>query len=243
MNLFLVITLLFFAGSVMGWILEFFFRHFVSPDKKWINPGFLTGPYLPIYGFGICALFILSSIEKYLPFYGSVYGKIILFIIMALFMTVIEYIAGIIFIIGMKTKLWDYSNEKFNIQGIICPKFSVYWGILGILYYYVLHPAFSALIRWYNANLAFSFITGILFGVFVIDVIYSFNIIAKIRTFAMENNILVRYEELKVNIRNAAINQRKKRRFVFAFHPETPLREHLAKYLEHLESKHIGKNK
>ena len=23
---------------------------------KWVNPGFLIGPYLPIYGFGLCGL-------------------------------------------------------------------------------------------------------------------------------------------------------------------------------------------
>ena len=28
-----------------------FFRRFFS-IRKWINPGFLNGPYLPMYGFG-----------------------------------------------------------------------------------------------------------------------------------------------------------------------------------------------
>lgn len=243
MNTILIFILLFFAGSVMGWILEFFFRHFASPDRKWMNPGFLTGPYLPIYGFGICTLFTLANFEAYLPFYGTVGNKIILFVLMTLAMTIIEYIAGVIFIHGLKTKLWDYSTERFNFQGIICFKFSLYWGLLGIFYYYVLHPAFSALINWYNANLTFSFIVGIFFGVFFIDVAYSFNLIGKIRSFAAENNILVRYEELKMNIRNTAANQMKKRRFVFAFHPETPIREHLAKYLDFLESKRPHKDK
>ncbi|MBR0031622.1 MAG: hypothetical protein IJP61_04990, partial [Treponema sp.] len=49
----LVLTFLFFAGSIIGWGIELFWRRFFSknnPEKKWINPGFLTGPYLPLYG-------------------------------------------------------------------------------------------------------------------------------------------------------------------------------------------------
>ena len=65
MNLFLTLAFLFFIGSVLGWVLELFFRKFFSgsnPEHKWINPGFCTGPYLPIYGFGLCALYLLARI-------------------------------------------------------------------------------------------------------------------------------------------------------------------------------------
>lgn len=237
MNLFLVLTLLFFTGSIIGWVLELFFRHYVLKDKKWINPGFLAGPYLPIYGFGICVLFLLALLEPHLPFYGGVAGKIILFLTMALMMTVIEYIAGEIFIIGLKTKLWDYSNERFNIKGIVCLKYSVCWGILGIFYYYVLHPAFSALIKWYSVNLTFSFVLGMLFGIFVIDAVFSFNLVAKIRSFAVENDILVRYEELKLHIRKASAKPRRFKGFVFALHSDITLKEQLIKYRELLNAK------
>ena len=52
MNFFLILAFLFFVGSSIGWVIELFFRRFFSA-KKWINPGFLVGPYLPIYGFGV----------------------------------------------------------------------------------------------------------------------------------------------------------------------------------------------
>ena len=52
-------------------------------------------------------------------------------------MTAIEYIAGIIALKGFHVVLWDYSNEWGNIQGIICPKFSLFWGLLGVAYYYL----------------------------------------------------------------------------------------------------------
>ena len=66
MSLFLVLTFLFFVGSVAGWVLELFYRRFFSrnnPERKWINPGFLTGPYLPLYGFSLVILFSLSHIN------------------------------------------------------------------------------------------------------------------------------------------------------------------------------------
>ena len=62
MKFFLSLAFLFFIGSTLGWALELFFRRFIS-SKKWINPGFLTGPYLPIYGFGLCALYLISKVD------------------------------------------------------------------------------------------------------------------------------------------------------------------------------------
>ena len=65
MNLFLTLAYLFFIGSVLGWVLELFYRRFISganPERKWINPGFCVGPYVPLYGFGLCILFVLAYI-------------------------------------------------------------------------------------------------------------------------------------------------------------------------------------
>ena len=64
MSLFLTLADLFFIGSVFGWVLELLFRKFFSgtnPEHRWINPGFCVGPYLPLYGTGLCALYLLAS--------------------------------------------------------------------------------------------------------------------------------------------------------------------------------------
>lgn len=56
MNLFLELSFIFFMGSMAGWVLEVLFRRFFSkanPERKWINPGFCTGPYVPLYGLGL----------------------------------------------------------------------------------------------------------------------------------------------------------------------------------------------
>ena len=153
---------LFFIGCTAGWIMEVLFRRFnkQNVDRKWINPGFLTGPYLPLYGFGLCILYLLAGLEKYNLIANPIWNKVVLFIAMAFCMTLIEYIAGVIFIVGMKVKLWDYSKEKFNYKGIICLRFSIIWAILGALYYFCIHPYIINALDWFSKNLEFSFTSG-----------------------------------------------------------------------------------
>ena len=133
MNLFLVLAFLFFVGSVSGWVLELIFRRFFSdanPERKWINPGFCTGPYLPLYGCGLCILFLIASLEQYHLFPSLFWNKAILFLFAAAAMTAIEYLAGILCLKIAKVRLWDYSDEWKNVDGIICPKFSLFWALL-----------------------------------------------------------------------------------------------------------------
>ena len=59
MNLFLTLAFLFCIGSVLGWGLEVIFRRFFSAHH-WVNPGFLVGPYLPLYGSSLCVLYLLA---------------------------------------------------------------------------------------------------------------------------------------------------------------------------------------
>ena len=228
---------LFFFGCTAGWIMEVLFRRFnkQNVDRKWINPGFLTGPYLPLYGFGLCILYLLAGLEKYNLIANPIWNKVVLFIAMAFCMTLIEYIAGVIFIVGMKVKLWDYSKEKFNYKGIICLRFSIIWAILGALYYFCIHPYIINALDWFSKNLEFSFILGTFFFFFFVDVCYSFNVVSKIRKFAKENNVLIKYEELKHHIRKSAEDAKEKYRFLFAFSTREPLKEDLKKYIEKLK--------
>ena len=67
MNFFLKIVFLFFIGCELGWGLEVLFRRFISknnPERRWINPGFLIGPYLPLYGTGLVALYLMASVDS-----------------------------------------------------------------------------------------------------------------------------------------------------------------------------------
>lgn len=237
MSDFLILMFLFFIGCTLGWVMELFFRRFTKSNtsRKWMNPGFLVGPYLPIYGFGLCSLYLLAGLERFDVFENPVVNKIVLFAMMAVAMTLIEYIAGVIFIKIMKVKLWDYSNEKFNFQGIICLKFSIFWSLLGAVYYFFIHPYILNALEWFSNHLSFSFVLGMFFGVFMIDVVYSFRLLTKIRAFAKEHEILIKYETLKQQIQT--YNKKERHKFLFAMRSKKPLREHLSEYIENLKLK------
>lgn len=246
MNLFLVLAFLFFIGSTLGWVLELFFRRFFSlnnPEHKWINPGFCIGPYLPLYGIGLCLLFLIASLENYSAIENPVLNKLILFIFMAFCMTLIEYIAGILCLKIANVRLWDYSGEWGNIQGIICPKFSAAWAILGAVYYFFIHPYIINALIWLSNNLAFSFFIGLFFGVFIIDVAYSSQLVIKIKKFADENDVVVKYENLKAHIRSFHEKASLKPHFFFSLASERPLKEHMKEMIESYEKRgrHFGK--
>lgn len=230
MNVLLILAFLFFIGSLSGWVLELFFRRFISsanPERKWINPGFCTGPYLPIYGFGLCIMYLIASMERFSIVENPFWNKIMLFAFMSLCMTVIEYIAGIMSLKYTKVRLWDYSKEWGNIQGVICPKFSFIWAVLGALYYFLIHPHILDALNWLSNNLAFSFFIGLFFGFFIIDVVNSAQLVAKLKKYADENEVVLRYETIKADIRRHYDERKQKYHFFRPFRSEMPLNEHL----------------
>lgn len=222
MSKFLTFVYIFYIGSSFGWVLELLFRRIVH--KKWINPGFLVGPYLPIYGFGLCIL-----TYSYFLFSHSMLSPFIIIILMGTLMTVIELIGGLIFQ-KEGIKLWDYSDQFANYKGIICPLFSFIWSVLGGFYYYVVTPHIVKALEWFSNNLSFSFILGIFFGIIIIDFIYSTKLLVKIRKFAKDNNIEVKYEEFKSYIKKQQLERKEKYSFIFPFKQTNPLHEYLKKY-------------
>lgn len=230
MNILLILAFLFFIGSLFGWVLELLFRRFFSknnPERKWINPGFCVGPYLPLYGSGLCVLYLMAGIRPYIKTGSEIADTILLLLAMALAMTAIEYIAGIISYKGFHVRLWDYSKEWGNIQGIICPKFSLAWGLLGVAYYYLVHPNILDALNWLSQNLAMSFFIGVFYGVFIIDLVYSTHLIKTIKKLSDEYNVVVRYEELKVRIRASHDEHKTKYRFFRPFRSDTALGAHV----------------
>lgn len=120
----------FIIYSFFGWILESIFRSFC--EKKIINTGFLRGPICPIYGCGaIIMILFLKNFSN---------SKILLFIMSIIFLSLWEYIVGVILEKLFKTKYWDYSDHKFNYKGRICLTNSIAWGFLGVFFIDFIHP-------------------------------------------------------------------------------------------------------
>lgn len=227
MNIFLTLTFLFAIGSMLGWGLEVLYRKYVS-QRKWVNPGFLTGPCLPLYGFSLCILYLLTQLEHTIPIKREWMEKLFLFALMAIAITALEYLVGTIMISVAHIRLWDYNDCKWNIKGIICPKYSFYWMFLSAIYYFLIHPHTLNALEWLSHNLAFSFGIGFFYGIFVIDVVYSGHIMNYIRRFADENQIVIRLESLKKYIQEGF--KQRKPRFLLSLKPEKPLSEILEQY-------------
>lgn len=187
---------LFFVGGILGWVIELFFRRFVSA-KKWVNPGFLAGPLLPLYGFGVCALYLLSSIPY--DWVGPEWAQYLVKILfIGLAMTIVELIAGLIFIKGLKVKLWDYSDRWGNFQGIICPLFSAIWTAVGAAYVFLVHPLFVKMTDYFlSVPLALMFVLGFAYGILLLDVVHSFNLVVKIRKAVSESKLVVDWDKMK----------------------------------------------
>lgn len=226
-DILLVAAFLFFVGSVLGWCIEVIFRRCFTA-KKWINPGFLTGPYLPLYGFGVAGLFGISLIP--IDTGSAAWNAVIIILIMGVAMTLIEYIAGLIFIKGMKIRLWDYTNRWGNIQGIICPLFSLFWLIVSAFFYFVISPFVIDAVVWFVNHMAFAFVVGLFFGIFLIDFAHSVNLTAKIHAFAKKHDVVVSFEKLKESIKEKLEIKQKKASFIFPFKSENGLTAELEHY-------------
>ncbi len=121
---------LFVLFSLAGWMIEFIFRSIRL--KRLINPGFLKGPYLPIYGIGAVLIAIASH---HLAGSNLILKAFIYFIIT----TGMEFTTGYIFKELFNISLWDYSKEFLKIKNHICLKYSFCWLILAFaLEYYIL---------------------------------------------------------------------------------------------------------
>lgn len=218
MAIFAVIATLFVVGSLFGWILEVFFRRFFS-QHRWMNPGFLTGPYLPIYGFGVMGLYGLSEIFRSITFpesFPNWLSIILQIVFIGLVLIAIEFIAGLIFIKGMGLKLWDYSDRWGNTLGIVCPLFDLLWTIAGAIYYFFIHPVLRDGILWIaqeNHNIYYLFV-GIVLGMMIVDFAYSFHLANTIRQFAKRNNVVIKLTEFQTKIKDSQ-EKLKKRFFLF----------------------------
>ena len=157
-NLFFVFAL----GAIIGWILEFFWR--LIQERKRTPFGFCYGPYLPIYGFGTAAFYIISLIQ--IP----VWSKLILF---PLTSTILELATGLL-LLKFNTKLWDYSQEKWNYKGVISAFHCFLWVLLGIIFYYVLFPIILIIENSFQ-HIAPITLLLIFYIIFCIDVFFSVN--------------------------------------------------------------------
>ncbi len=125
-------VLTFSIYAFAGWVMETIYRSITQ--RRLVNPGFLAGPFLPIYGFfSIMVIWtsgLLGNINWLWQFAWFVFLS-----------TLLEYFAGWYFERFFHLQLWDYHSVPFNLHGRIALPFSLLWGVLGLLFYQIVNPA------------------------------------------------------------------------------------------------------
>lgn len=126
----------FYFYCFFGWIFE---STFVSlKSRKFVNRGFMRGPFLPIYGSGAIMMLVVS-----MPFQDNIFLTYVAGCIGA---TALELVTGIAMEALFKVRYWDYSNQKFNYKGHICLSSTIAWGFLTILMTEFLHKGVEKII-------------------------------------------------------------------------------------------------
>ena len=161
------IVLFFFFFSIIGWLWEVFY--FIVIKGQLVNRGFLRGPWLPIYGFG-CALLILFTKSKKLR--KLLNSPMWTFIFITIFCTALEYITSYVIEKQTGVRYWDYSKLFMNINGRVCLKNSIFFGIGGSLCIYIIGPAFSKHIEIIPKRIRYLLVT-ILVIIISLDFTYS----------------------------------------------------------------------
>ena len=99
--------LLFMLYYFLGWCMEV--TLISIQNKRFVNRGFLIGPYCPIYGYGGVLITLVLGRYKYDP--------LVLFVMTVVTCGILEYLTSWAMEILFKARWWDYSKERFNLNG------------------------------------------------------------------------------------------------------------------------------
>ncbi|MEG2460207.1 MAG: putative ABC transporter permease [Clostridia bacterium] len=152
----------FVAGTLGGFVIETLFK--ILTNKENVSSGLLNGPFCILYGIGTAFMSVMLTKYK-----DNIW---LLFINSALWLSLFEFITGIVLEKVYKTKLWDYTGMFLSIGGKVCFTFTLIWGVLGVVYIKLILPVLTFI--YTNANPLFiNAIISTIFIIIVIDTIYT----------------------------------------------------------------------
>ena len=157
-----ILILLFLLYSAMGWMLEVAFHYYKK--RRFVNRGFLKGPFCPIYGTG--AILMLVAVGPYRDY--PVVFALGAFIVP----TILELVVGIVLMKLFKARWWNYSGCRFNYRGFICLRFSLMWGMFSYVFIGWLNPVAEKLIDSLPPDLT-RLSAVMLFSLFAVDTVFT----------------------------------------------------------------------
>ncbi len=235
-----IYIMLFAIYSVIGWIMEITLG-FIE-KRKFVNRGFLIGPYCPIYGFGGVAITILLRNFMITIDAVSLVDSIwISTIVIMCICGILEYITSYVMEKLFHARWWDYNNFKFNINGRICLETLIPFTIIGQIILRYASPAFINILS-NIPEIWLHILTGAFLVIFITDISISYNIIRsfkKISNEAKDNT-----EEITKKVKEIISKTWRGKRLVSAF-PNLDIEVIRKKIKQKVEEskKKIGKKK
>ena len=168
---------LFLIYSMIGWGMEVILG--IIQNKKFVNRGFMIGPYCPIYGCG--GELITIFLQKYIN------DPLVLFCVAIIICGLLEYFTSYIMEKVFKARWWDYSKSKFNINGRVCLETIIPFGLLGCFIMYVSNPFFIKILQKVDDKLL-QILFIILLISFLVDFFVSFFVISRLRKTVKQVN-------------------------------------------------------
>ena len=159
MYLLMYLFLIFFVYSVIGYIVEVTSCIIVT-RKFTMSRGYLLGPYIPVFGFG--ALFMVILLDQYKD------DIFVLFILSAFLCSFVEYFTSVIMERIFNLRWWDYSKDKYNLNGRICLRNAFLFGIGGVIIVRYFQPILSSFLLSLNTD-TIIIVGWMLAGIILID--------------------------------------------------------------------------
>ena len=131
---------IFLIYSFLGFLIEVAYAR-VTGEAKRDRKCRLLLPLCPVYGLGALGVQLLPEGVRAQP--------LLLFPAAVLVCTGAELLAGLFYEKVFLVSFWDYSHLPLHLGRHVCLRFSLYWGALTLMLYYLLHPA----VAWLAATI------------------------------------------------------------------------------------------
>ncbi len=167
---------IFIIGSIYGWLIEGIWT-FVKKGLIINHSAVVIGPFNMVYG--VCAVLLTTLLLKYKDD-----SKIKLFIIGFIGGTIIEYLLSIIIELYLGFPAWNYSKKFMNINGRVCLPYSLFWGVISIIWIKYIYPIVDNFINSINKEKGVLFLK-IIVTFLVFDLIFTHTAILRAKSYDM----------------------------------------------------------
>lgn len=206
---------LFFIYSVAGWVTEVFLKFLEY--KRFINRGFLIGPYCPIYGAGAVLITVggklLSPVDR-----TWAMSFLIAFVLCGL----LEYLTSYILEKYFHARWWDYTERPMNLHGRVWIGNLILFGIGGVFILEDFNPRLLALAHRLEPRLFAAILIAVSI-LFVADVVMSYFIMNLLKQ-GVEKSRADKSEEIAAEVRYLLENRSVFHKRILDAYPELTFR-------------------